>query len=339
MKKSIFTLINEYRPEIMGVAALWVFLFHERGVLGSGTGAVYTAIRFFLGTGFCGVDIFLFLSGIGLTYAIEKYPVKEFYKRRFARVLPAYVLTVVIAMFLRKWDVGFFLKTLIGYNFWMRDMYTLLWFAYAILTLYLVFPLYYRGMKRFRSPLVFTLGVLIVWYAASVALDGTMRADLYGFTNRIPVFLVGVLCGRLAKEKPIVFSKVVWALCLLVLGLGFVCSFLVRYKGVYLLVPDSTCFLPTFLIAVSGVCLLAQMFSLLAAHGGKLGMGIRKTVAFYGKMSFEFYCMQELLGENYQFPLVETGDVVAALVVLVFMTVMAYVLQLVCKKISVVLIK
>jgi len=338
MRKSIFTLINEYRLEIMGVAALWVFAFHEWTDLIGNTGIVSDLAHFVSGAGFGGVDIFLFLSGMGLTHAIEKYPVKVFYKRRFARVLPPYVLTVVLAALFRQWEVGYFLKTIIGYHFWTQNIYIVQWFGYMIIILYLVFPLYYYAFQKARSPYVFTVAALVVWYVAIAAFGGTIREDLRGFTDRIPIFLVGILCGWTARKREIVFSNATWLFALLILAVGFGSFYLGRYRGMQL--PLKSEGFPTmFLIAISGVCLLAQAFHLLAEYGGRLGCGIRKIAVFYGKMSFEFYCIQDLLGEKLQWRLLHIGHFALGVILLVVMTAMAYGLYWLCKKISAFMVK
>ena len=47
---------------------------------------------FYQTSGFCGVDIFLLLSGIGLVYAIEKSSIGTFYRRRLERVFVPFVI-------------------------------------------------------------------------------------------------------------------------------------------------------------------------------------------------------------------------------------------------------
>lgn len=89
-KNGIFTDITKYRSSLMGIAMLSVFLFHSMGDW------MPTMICNIAANGAIGVDVFLFLSSIGLTYSITKNPsVTAFYKRRVLRIMPTYVLSSV----------------------------------------------------------------------------------------------------------------------------------------------------------------------------------------------------------------------------------------------------
>ena len=79
-------LISKYRTELMGIAMLLVVLFH--GYVPQ-TSWFYGLKRM----GNVGVDIFLFLSGIGLWFSWRSTPnLKHFYKQRFLRVYPTWLL-------------------------------------------------------------------------------------------------------------------------------------------------------------------------------------------------------------------------------------------------------
>ena len=66
--KSTYSLLSRYRSELMGIAMLWVMLFHAYQLnLGN---PVWNAAK---AAGFGGVDIFLMLSGLGLHHSLAKY--------------------------------------------------------------------------------------------------------------------------------------------------------------------------------------------------------------------------------------------------------------------------
>ena len=65
-------LISKYRGAIMGFAALWILFFHEWVTLFVNNQVGVNIEGYLKRIGFCGVDIFLLLSGIGLTFAIRK---------------------------------------------------------------------------------------------------------------------------------------------------------------------------------------------------------------------------------------------------------------------------
>lgn len=96
MSKRNFNDINKYRTAIMGFAALWIYFYHEQGYewchVYFSPQIVSRLLYFIKRLGFCGVDIFLLLSGIGLVYAIEKSSIGTFYRRRLERVFVPFVI-------------------------------------------------------------------------------------------------------------------------------------------------------------------------------------------------------------------------------------------------------
>ena len=81
-------LLSKHRSAIMGLMALLIILFHAEWTTNI---AIYdhTVNRF----GSIGVDVFVFVSGFGLAYALAKARNNEMYfSRRFARILPAYFI-------------------------------------------------------------------------------------------------------------------------------------------------------------------------------------------------------------------------------------------------------
>lgn len=78
-EKSMIAVISKYRKAIMGFAALWILAMHEWRLLIPYGESFWEREVFLKDIGFCGVDIFLLLSGMGLTYAIKKSSVGRFY--------------------------------------------------------------------------------------------------------------------------------------------------------------------------------------------------------------------------------------------------------------------
>lgn len=80
-----FADIAKYRSSLMGIAMLSVFLFHSMGDW------MPTMILNIAANWIVGIDFFLFLSAIGLTYSITNNPcVTDFYKRRVLCIIPTY---------------------------------------------------------------------------------------------------------------------------------------------------------------------------------------------------------------------------------------------------------
>lgn len=330
--KEDLTLINKYRVAIMGFAALWIFLFHEWSYVTAAYPKIYAIEHFVKRIGFCGVDFFLFLSGIGLVYSIGKHSVLTFYKRRLVRVfIPLFVIGFAM-MVAKGWGIELFLKNVLGYNFYASSMYSFLWFGTAILTLYLVFPLYYFLFKKTKRKYLFTAVALLIWLILSLLFEGTKRGDLYGFTNRIPVFVIGILAGWVVQEGKFVFTGFKWFCCLITLILGLFLAYKTNYEGMYLLVSESNCCIPNLLIAISGSCLLAKCFSVLEKYGKLPGKIVMKFFGLFGTISLEFYCVQEWVGSEVRYRLAGTyNNILINIVDFICVVVAAIVLYGVCQ--------
>ncbi len=323
--------IQRYRTHLMGIAALWIYIFHEWVPLAPGIPVLGFLEGFIKQIGFFGVDIFFLLSGMGLIRAIETHSALTFYKRRFLRILPPYALMALVIAAVNQWSVSQFLKNLFGITFFTENIYALLWFVPAIAIFYLVFPLYYAAFRRVSGQATFTGCVMLLWLIASLLAAEHMRLDLFGFTNRIPIFLTGILIGWLLKEKPRRTPKPLWLVLFVLFAVGLVTAYATNYRGIYILVPVSNCCVPNFLMAFSGVFLLARGLHLIALYTKGFGKILLKLLHFFGTISLEFYCVQELVGERLKTLLIGiTPDSVTNAILLFCVTLSALVLRFVC---------
>lgn len=159
-------LINKYRKELFGIASCMI-VFHHLTVKGSGNplADIYMFLRLL---GAMGVDIFLFLSGIGLVNSYEKkYSIKKFYIRRCKRILPAYLCIVLPFYFwndciVSRNGIMMWIKHLLLLHFWEEGAGD--WYIAAIFVLYAVFPLIYFSVKNLRGGGVFAISCVRISY-------------------------------------------------------------------------------------------------------------------------------------------------------------------------------
>ena len=317
----VFSLISRHRSAIMGFAALWIIFFHVwEPVFGNISGLSF-AEAFIKRIGFCGVDIFFFLSGIGMVFAIEKSTLPVFYYRRIKRLILPFLLVGILRVFTNNWSIVKFFKAVSGYSFYFSNIYTLLWFAPAIITFYLLFPLYYRLMKKSGNAVIFTFTVIELWLLFSVKANGIMRRDLFGFTNRIPVFLIGILFACVSKNHKIIWDKSTAVLSAVTLALGAYLAYLTNFADMFLIVQSSNSFLPNLLMTLALCPLLAFIFDKCAFMG--------KIFKFFGLFTLEFYCIQEWLAEQIMKPLTNTMPLIAANIVFILITTaLAYIIYI-----------
>ena len=279
----------------MGFATLWIMIYHVwKPVLGQWDRLLQME-NFVKEIGFCGVDIFLLVSGLGLVYAIEKYDLKTFYLRRFLHVYPAFFFAAFGIGFFRGWSIKEILEKVLLIRFFKSNIYDYLWYVPAVLLFYLFFPFYYRFFKKAKNKYWFAAGTIAVWYLISVFLDGILRRDFYGITNRIPVFVVGVLIGWLIQNAEIEFKIWHWILAVAMLGAGVILAYLTTFKDMYLLVPVSNCCLPNFCMAISICFILSDIFHWIDRYWRKPGEIVLKVFSFFGGLSLPLYCIQEYI--------------------------------------------
>lgn len=110
--------LSKYRGFLMGFAILWVMYFHIPLKFATEVGWFIHRI------GFYGVDIFLFLSGLGVYYSLTKRPnVLGFYKARLVRILPAYIIVACASYCLLRLDRASaldFFYYISGIGYWTR---------------------------------------------------------------------------------------------------------------------------------------------------------------------------------------------------------------------------
>lgn len=129
-------MLSHYRTEIMGVAAILIVLGHTV-YWGNINYGLLTPI---ITLGYSGVDVFLFLSGFGLFYAMSKdgSTISSFYYRRLKRIVPTFVAIMILAsiMHYKTWSIRWFMNPLTWfYNYWYIPF---------ILLMYLIYPFFYR---------------------------------------------------------------------------------------------------------------------------------------------------------------------------------------------------
>lgn len=292
-KNETFELVSKYRKAIMGFAALCILIFHEWIAVVPAVPGLNKLEAYSKQFAFFGVDIFFFLSGMGLVFAIKKGNLPTYYKNRFKRIIIPPLVLLILLLVVDKWPIKDGLLAFSGFYFYTRFIYTFIWFFPAIVAVYLLFPLYYALFIRSENKIFFTSEVIIVWLILSIMLADIMREDLYGFTNRIPVILIGVLFGWSKDNIKNKITKNYVILLCFIFALGIFFAWRTSIKGMYLVVPVSNCCIPNLLMTVSWVPLMALLFEKRLLKGCLL-----KIFEFFGAITFELYCLQEWIGNH-----------------------------------------
>lgn len=200
------SLISKYRTQLMGIGTLMIIACHATG---NGISFPQKIISF-LSYGNWGVDIFLFLSGLGLYCSLNKGgSTISFYYKRFIRVfIPYWIITIPFAifyLFTGRDNLCTFLQYITTMGFWLHHKGA--WFVSLLVPLYLITPVLFKvarigGVIR-NMAVILLIGLCITLHFSSITQLGK-EYILYNveFTYwRIPSFLLGMFSApHLNKE-------------------------------------------------------------------------------------------------------------------------------------------
>ncbi len=222
------SLLSDYRTEIMGFAALCIILCHAN-VAGVSMPA---PIHYLLGLGNVGVDIFLFVSGLGMYYSLAKRGiinckehlnrggVKCWYLDRYRRILvPYFIITfpwwVYYALSRQVGLSGFLLHvSTLGYWFWHYGA----WYVALLVPVYLLTPPFATLVERVSTSgnyarcLMIALLCVIFWVLTSVRFDvqSVIRQafinNLQMAFSRVPIYMIGYGVAPSVKDKRLTSS-------------------------------------------------------------------------------------------------------------------------------------
>ncbi|PWJ11783.1 acyltransferase family protein [Ruminococcus flavefaciens] len=289
-------LFTKYRKQLMGFAIVWVMILHCYSKYLRSLGV--PVLSFLSEQGNLGVEIFLFLSGIGLYFSMNKNSeIIPFYWRRIKRVIipwliiscPYWILKSIIVdhdgamVFLENWS---------GISLWTKGI-TTVWYVSFIIVLYLLYPFLYRLQKK--SPLLIMLLMAAV-IAANVVMVKCC-SDFYEARekafSRIPIFLVGSLIGERIKNKDMDRRKQFFFLGYAALMLAAYIPGVLRCNYDIDIMPLSV---GKMLARFGGQGAALFVIILLCLLFDKVKMtGVKKGLAFLGGITLEIYLIHVFL--------------------------------------------
>ena len=215
-----FDLISKYRSVIMGIAILWVVLFHSSVSYGF---LINSVARL----GNIGVDIFLFLSGIGLFFSYERLKTSNnsmlsFYKKRLLRIMPPTIIFLSLWFLYSKSSetIFRFILDITSLSFWIDGENPGWYIAFAIVT-YLLYPLIHHFLIREKKILSLSI-MLIIVLISNAAICYFFPSYYYKVElalGRLPIFIIGCYMALLVKNKKEIPLRFI-PICALIAFLG-----------------------------------------------------------------------------------------------------------------------
>lgn len=275
-------ILSKYRNELYGFSIIWIILFHGLELKQTALPKAIKCIEPFLKHGNCGVEIFLFLSGICLYFSLIKdNNICFFFKKRISRLIGAFLLIDgsywMYTCVYQKHSVLSFIQNLTLYSFWVGKSKTV-WFIALIIVLYAIYPAIFKLLKQDKSAIF-----IVIIIAMTYVLCYFCKLNFYEWFNnveialtRIPVFLLGCYCGKLVY-RDIEIKKSIKLMTLLLLFYGFTYF----YQHPYSLVKSYR--MPYFFIGPSIALWIAIFLDIIQFKT------INRILYLWGGLSLELY--------------------------------------------------
>jgi len=285
-------LISKYRSELMGIAIIWVILYHL--ILAQNSPYSFGFLNTILGNGFGGVDIFLYLSGFGLVRSWNKclqnnhiHTTISFYKRRILRLAPTYFLICFLYSILKNnWNTLFYSISTIGH--WVNhNRYD--WYVPTILLLYLFFPIFYKLTQRYKLKFIISIFTIILLIVICFNFSSTVDDLRMLSISRIPIFVLGIYHGICPTTH---FNKYYYIRSFTLMFIGFIILFLLKHTPLHILFCGGLYQL-TFFLSIPGLCYITS-WTLNVINIPILN----KTISAFGILSYELYLIHLKIIEN-----------------------------------------
>lgn len=238
-----------------------------------------------------GVDIFVILSGMGVTfsYLSSNRTLNNFIKSRVIKIFPAYWITLVIIFIINKYvmnmqiDIKDYIIHFFGLQaYTLRYFYTIgdqLWYMSLILTLYILFIIISKYIIEYDVETILKMGIsfsIVAW--SYFRITDNIQGEIF-FAPRVMGFFFGICIALLIKQSYLKI-KLDIGICFLVL----IQIYLMFNRGIPFNYP----------LAGLMIMIIYIRITLIFNHSMILKY-IRTCLYSIGKYSYEIYLIHFLL--------------------------------------------
>lgn len=287
--------IYKYRNIWMGFAICWVVFYHL--TLPLEENAVGIAISLVKQIGYGGVDIFFMASGVGCFFSYEKSRnAYDFLKRRCKRILPTYLLILIIWQ-IYVWGKGEFdFLGCMGMLFGVSNLTVtgggISWYITAMWISYLLTPIFVdmvknaNGIKKDIVNILFIVLLTIPFWNTPLAIISI---------TRLPVFYIGMLMAREGSAYKTISAKAI--ICSIVLSIvGIIMLFFFKSQYEDLILWNYGLYWYPFILITPGLCIGISLFAgWLEKY--KFGRCVNKVTEIIGNNTFEIFLVHIVLSD------------------------------------------
>lgn len=268
--------LSTYRTELMGFSALLILICHSIAYI-----KFPLILHYTISLGNIGVDLFLFLSGMGIWNSLTKSNnnVYKWYANRYKKLFVPY-LVVLLSIELIQFALGKHLKNGIwNYIFGLSSLrfyvsHDAAWFIAALIPLYLFAPWFYRLINKYRwmaSILLIITHYIILFIPSKCSSDliNNIIDNIQFVAVRATCFILGMSLGKYIQKGEAI--SVWWLIGSFIMGLIIIVITQHLVYGYFFFT------LPLLIV----VCLVFQ----------RCGKWLKNFSCFMGKISLESYIL------------------------------------------------
>ena len=284
--KTNWSIFSEERDTIYGISIISIMLFHFfESVLTSDWGQRFVAQIYNRFIGSVGVEFFLFLSGVGLYFSLQKDEnYVHFLVKRFKKVLPTYFIVAgmywwLVDIVIRKRAVNCFFEDVFFLTFIKEGIRTY-WYVLFIIIAYVCYPMVYKLLKSKLNDKI-QLSVLTAVALAIQFVPRLLIPQIYVNIEillcRFLVFFIGCWCGRKVYCQESIAPAEVLEFCFGAVLMGI--ASISKTKGLIEILGNR------ILMCFWGIFLLFILASILKFVPNK----VKVSLKMLGGMSYELY--------------------------------------------------
>ena len=299
-----------------------------------------SALSSILSLGGLGVDVFLFLSGLGLWYSLDKFYSTEYpklitpksktggvilwYLRRYKRLLITYLLVAIpyyaVFCIVKNLSLEKYLLYVSTVGFWTEHQG--IWFVDALIPIYALSPLLYCAINRSRHNAILAVSLIILCYVFCLIPNECVDSKISLLVNsqfvvvRLPSFITGMWIAKYVKNGLALRTTTI-----VIMVIAFI-SLIIVFKVLH--IPLATSFFATIPL-VSLMLLLCNCLRSGRVHNALMFMGNISLESYIFNVTLHFfipYISWDIADYNISY-----GNYIPYLSILIVGTALSYVLN------------
>lgn len=267
----------KYRNVWLGIAMIWIVLFHANIGIG------FWPLAFIKSIGYGGVDICLFASGIGCYFSLDKNSdILSFIKRRFLRIGPEYLIFIICWLVYKaisgSFSISMALGNLLGVQTLTGKDNSFNWYISAIVIFYFLAPY----LKKTADKLTAIKHIIFIAFLLVLTIPFWSVNNWIIILTRIPIYYIGMVFAKACKSEYLINKRLIFTVSLFSF-IGVAALWIsMQYFGAHLW--SKGLYWYPFIFITPGLCIVAAyVINLIKIKK------IKNLLDIIGRYSFEIY--------------------------------------------------